>query len=120
MKLNYKLLGIISFCAAAFGFVMATLIINSENGYVGSMVFFPVFLLAIIVGFVLFSISIIVFSFDKKSLSASLLISAFLLPASFIAFCLIAKYFEIGAYRREPMIPFPISINTIVSKESES
>ena len=120
MKLNYKLLGTASFCDAAIGFAVATLIINSENGYVGSMIFLPVFLFVIIAGFVLFIISIIVFSFDKKSLGASFLISTFLLPTSFLAFCLIAKYFEIGAYRQEPMIPFPISAITIVLEESES
>ncbi len=116
MKINYKLLGIISFCAAAIGFAMATIIINSANGYVGSMAFVPVFLLVIIAGVILFIVSIIVFSFDKKSLGAGLLISAFLLPVSFIASCLIAKYFEVGAYRQEPMIPFAISANVIVLK----
>src|SRR5688500_945097 len=108
MNVNYKFVVISSFCATAIGFALATLIINSENGYVGSMVFFPLFLLVIFAGFVLFIISIIGFSFEKKGLGVCLLFSAFLLPASFIASCLIAKYFEIGAYRQQPMIPFPI------------
>ncbi len=117
MKMNYKLLGVSSFCAAAIGFVTATLIINSENGYIGSIVFLPLFLLAIFTGFVLFIISIIGFSFDKKSLGICLLASAFLLPASFIASCLIAKYFEIGSYRQQPMIPFSISANIVPKGE---
>ncbi len=119
MKLNYKLLGIISFCAAVIGFAMATIIINSANGYVGSMDFIPIFLLVIIAGVVLFIVSIIVFSFDKKSLGAGLLISAFLLPASFIASCLIAKYFEIGSYRQQPMIPFSISASANIVPKGE-
>ncbi len=116
MNLNYKLLDIISFCAAAIGFAMALIIINSANAYVGSMAFLPVFLIVIIASVVLFIISIIIFSFDKNSLGAGLLISAFLLPTSFLASCLTAKYFEIGAYHQEPMIHFPVSTNTVVSQ----
>lgn len=118
MKLNYITLGVISFIATAIGFATATVIINSENGYIGSMIFLPLFLLVIFAGVVLFITSIIVLSFDKKSLGAGLLISAFLLPASFMASCLIAKHCEIGAYRQEPMIPFPISANILVVKNA--
>jgi hypothetical protein len=116
MNVNYKLLGISSFCAAAVGFAIATIIINSENGYVGSIVFFPLFLLVIFAGLVLFIISIIGFSLDRKNLGLCLLFSAFLLPTSFITSCLIAKYFEIGAYRQQPMVPFPISANSVAPK----
>ncbi len=40
--------------------------------------------------------------------------SAFLILASFISSSLIAKYFEIGAYREEKMIPFNEGFNDIV------
>lgn len=113
-NLNYKHLGISFFCTAAIGFALASVIIYSENGYVGSMIFFPLFLLVIFAGFVLFLISIVVFSFDKNNLGIGLLLSSFLLPASFVAFCLIAKYFEIGAYRQQPMIPFPVAANIVI------
>jgi hypothetical protein len=114
MNVNYKLLGVSSFCVTAIGCAISTLIINSENGYVGSIVFFPLLLLVSFAGLVLFIISIVVFSFEKNSLGACLFFSAFLLPASFIASCLIAKYFEIGAYQQQPMIPFPIAMIIVV------
>jgi hypothetical protein len=120
MNVNYKLLGISSFCAIAIGFALAALIINSENGYVGSMILLPLFLVASFAGFVLFIVSIISFSFDKKSRGACFLFSAFLLPASFIASCLTAKYFEIGAYRQQPMIPFPVAARIVVLKDTPS
>ena len=106
MDVNYKLLGVSAFCASAIGFAASTLIINSENGYIGSMVFFPIFLLVSFAGFILFIISLISFTLNKMNLGICLLSSAFLLPVSFISSCLIAKYFEIGAYRQEPMISF--------------
>jgi Zn-dependent membrane protease YugP len=117
MNVNYKLLSISSFCAVAIGCAISTVIINSENGYVGSIIVFPLLLLVSFVGFILFIIGFIVLSFDKKSLGVCLLFSAFLLPASFIASCLIAKYFEIGAYRQQPMISFPVAVSMIVLKD---
>lgn len=108
MNVSYKLLGVSSFCAVAVGFAAATLIINSENGYIGSMVFFPLFLLTIFAGIILFISSFMSFVFNKMSLGASLLLSSILLLSSFILFCLIAKYFEIGAYQQQPMVPIPI------------
>src|SRR5688500_9689451 len=108
MSVSYKLLAISSFCAVTVGFAVSTLIINSENGYIGGMVFLPLFLLVILVGFILFIISLVSFGLNKMSLGISLFLSAILLPLSFILSCLIAKYFEIGAYRQQPMIPFPV------------
>ena len=109
MNINKEFVGIVSFCAAASGSGLSMLIINSENGYVGSIIFLPLFLLVIVVGIVLFIVGIIIgFGSDKKSWGWALLFSSFFLPASFVASCLIAKYFEIGAYLQEPMIPFPI------------
>jgi hypothetical protein len=109
MNINKEFVGIVSLCAAASGFGLSMLIISSENGYVGSIIFLPLFLLVIVVGIVLFIVSIIIgFGSDQKSWGWTLLSLSFFLPTSFVASYLIAKYFEIGAYRQEPMIPFPI------------
>jgi hypothetical protein len=84
------------------------------------MFFLPLFLLVCFVGIVLFIISILVFSFEKDSLGMCFLFAAFLLPLGFLGSCLVAKYFELGAYRQDPMIPFSISANVIVLKSSKS
>lgn len=110
--MNYKFLGISSVCSIAIGIAMATLIINSENGYIGSMIFLPVFVFVILVSFILFISSIIGFTISKNW-GVNLLISAFLFPASFLTACLIAKYFEIGAYHQEPMIQLKIFAGTL-------
>jgi hypothetical protein len=52
------------------------------------------------------------------NLGICLLLSAFLLPVSFLASCLIAKYFEIGAYRHQPMTPIPVAANNVVLKKA--
>lgn len=109
MTISKELVGAISLCAAMSGFGLSAVIINSENGYVGGMIFVPLFLLVIIAAIVLFIAGVIGFSLDRKSWGWGLLLSSFLLPASFIASCLVAKYFEIGAYRIQPMIPLSVS-----------
>jgi hypothetical protein len=88
---------------------MALLVITSENGYVGSMIFGLLFFALIFIVLLLFFISIFCFAVEKNTVGFCFLISTILLPASFLLCCLTAKYFEIGAYRQEPMIPFQIS-----------
>lgn len=104
--MNYKLLGIKSLLSAIIGIAMSMLIIGSENGYVGGMIFVPIFLLVIVVSLILFSIGIIGISQKQIDFGVTLLISSLLLPTTFVVSCLIAKYLEIGAYHQEPMIQF--------------
>jgi hypothetical protein len=50
---------------------------------------------------------------EKKS-APWLLLSAVLLPASFISSVIVVKHFELGAYRQEPMISIDEGVNNIV------
>ena len=92
-------------------------VIYSENGYVAGFVFFPLFLLVGAASLILFVIGLIGLASKSKS-AAWLLLSAILLPASFISLGLVAKFFELGAYRQEPMTSISDGVNNIVvSKE---
>ena len=92
-------------------------IITSENGYVGGMMVLPLLLLISVLCLFLLIAGIFNFILGNKSLGLCLLSMVFSLPASFILFCLIAKYFEIGAYRQDPMIPFPVAANIAILKD---
>lgn len=116
--MNYKTLGISTLLSIISGLAISLLVIGSENGYVGSMVFGLLFFLILFVVLVLLVSSLFCLSFNKDILGLCLLISALLLPSSFLLSCLIAKYFEIGAYRQEPMIPFPVATNIALTKQA--
>jgi hypothetical protein len=107
--MNYKALGISSMFTFVVGLSMALLVITSENGYIGGMVFGLLFFALLFLVPILLIFTILGFTLENKTVGFCLLISTILLPASFIAVCVFAKYFEIGAYRQEPMIPFPVS-----------
>jgi hypothetical protein len=89
------------------------LVASSQNGYSAGFVFIPIFLFICFASLLLFVISVICLGLKNK-FGWWLLLSTFLLPASFISSALTAKYFEIGAYRQEPMILLNDEINNIV------
>ena len=88
-------------------------VVNSENGYVAGYVFFPLFLLIGLATLCLLIAGLIYLVIETK-LGGWILLAAFLLPASFISSASIAKYFEIGAYRQEPMISFDDEMSNII------
>lgn len=92
----------------------ATLMVaSSANGYVAGFVVLPLILLIGVASLILFVVGCICLGF-KSSVASWLLLSAFLLPASFISSAMVAKYFEIGAYHQDPMIPISDGINSVV------
>lgn len=94
-------------CSATF------LIASSENGYVAGFIVLPLFLLFGVASLILLISGFICLGVRSK-IAPWLLLSAFLLPASFISSALVAKYFEIGAYYQEPMTPIPSRFSSVV------
>lgn len=94
-------------CGATF------LIASSSNGYSAGFIFLPLFLLIAVTSLILFIAGFICLGVESKS-APWLLLSAVLLPASFISSALVAKHFEIGAYYQEPMTPIPSGVSRSV------
>ncbi len=113
MNTIYRNFVISSLVSIGIGFSATMLVVNSENGYVAGFIFLPLFLFICVASLILFIVGLISLGLENKSW-AWLLLSAFLLPASFFSACLIAKYFEIGAYRQEPMISFLDEVNNVI------
>ncbi|MCW5959674.1 MAG: hypothetical protein KIS76_05880 [Pyrinomonadaceae bacterium] len=89
------------------------LVASSDNGYVAGFVFLPLFilisflsLLSVVVGFILLV--------KNNKLAPWILLLGVLVPTSFISAGSAAKYFEIGAYREEPMVPFYERVDNVV------
>lgn len=113
MNTSYRNLAISSLLSIGIGIGATMLIVNSANGYVAGFVFLPLFFFIGLVSLILFVVGFICLGLKNKAWTWVLL-SAFLLPASFFSACLTAKYFELGAYRQEPMIPIPEEISNVV------
>lgn len=113
MSANYKNF-IITFLTSFVVGCGATLIVaNSENGYTAGFVFLPLFFLICITTLALF-ISGIVCLILKSKFAPWLLLSAVLLLTFFLSSAMIAKHFEIGAYRQDPMISFSDEVSNVV------
>lgn len=105
---------IITFLASvAIGCGATYLIASSENGYVAGYIVLPLFLFFGVISLILVVVGLICLA-AKSDVAPWLLLSAFLLPASFLSSALIAKHFELGAYHQEPMIPIPSGISSVV------
>lgn len=113
MSKNFNKIILSIFLPIALGFGAILPVVNSENGYVAGYIFFPLFLLISLATLCLFIVGLIYLVIEAK-LGGWILLAAFLLPASFILSGMTAKYFEIGAYRQEPMISLDEGVNNIV------
>jgi hypothetical protein len=89
------------------------LITSSQNGYVAGFIVLPLLFLFAVASLILLVTGFVCLGLGKKS-APWLLLSAVLLPASFISSALIAKYFEIGAYHEEPMVSFSDETTSVV------
>jgi len=89
------------------------LVTSSQNGYVAGFVVLPLLFLFAVASLILLITGFVCLALGKKS-APWLLLSAVLLPVSFISSALIAKYFEIGAYHEEPMISFSDEATNLV------
>jgi hypothetical protein len=92
-------------------------VVNSSNGYVAGYVYFPLLLLIAISSVILFVVG---FAFLLRENTAGLyfLAAMILVPTGFFGSAFIAKHFELGAYREEPMSPIiPTIANKVILKK---
>lgn len=110
--LNLKLLItiVVSLGLGALGVVP---IVQSENGYVAGYIVLPLFFLLVLACLVLFIVGIAFLCFEKKA-GFYLLVAMLMLPVGFLGSALLAKHFEIGAYRVDPIDPMTPEISNIV------
>lgn len=88
-------------------------VVTSDNGYVAGFVFFPILLLGALTCLVLFIVGIAYLVFEK-TFGLYFLLAMILLPTGFFGAAFTAKYFEIGAYREEPLVPMTPPVGNII------
>ena len=115
----YLIAPAISFICGVLGIVIVA---SEANGYVASMTFLLIFLVVLALSGILLLAGVIALAAEPhKKIGASLLLSAVLLFAGFLASGFVAKTFEIGAYREEPMISLIPDIgNKVIFKKDVS
>ena len=113
MKAVYKKIILTFLISFGIGSGAILLVAKSDNGYVAGFVFLPLFFLIALLSLILFVVGFMLLGSTEKSAPWVLLL-AVLIPANFITSGLLAKYFEIGAYREEPMVPIPNEVSNIV------
>ena len=119
MKGVYKKIILTFLISFGIGGGAILLVASSDNGYVAGFVFLPLFFLIGISSLILFIVGFILLGSNNKS-APWILLSAILVPVCFISSGLIAKYFEIGAYREEPMTPISDGVNNVVVFKEET
>jgi hypothetical protein len=95
------------------GILAIFLVINSANGYVAGFVFLPLVVL-VLVGTVGLFIAGLVATGMKGRPGLWVLLSAPMLFCGFFGGAIVAKQFEIGAYREDPMVPLTPPVTNIV------
>lgn len=113
MKPVYRNLLITTVISLAIGILGMVPVVRSDNGYVAGYVFFPLLLLLAGACIVLFIIGIILLAGEKKG-GLYFLLAMLLLPVGFFGSAFIAKHFEMGAYREDPMVPLTPEVSNIV------
>lgn len=113
MKTIYKKIILTFLISFGIGGGAILLVASNDNGYVAGFVLLPLFFLIGIASLILFVVGLILLGIKNKS-APWIILLAILIPASFISSGLIAKYFEIGAYRQEPMVSFDEEVNNII------
>lgn len=113
MKTVYKKIFLIFLLSFVIGSGAISLVVRSDNGYVAGFVFLPILFFISLLSLILFIVGFILLVLKEKS-APWILLSAVLIPSFFISSGLIAKHFEIGAYREEPMVSIPEEISSII------
>jgi hypothetical protein len=94
--------------SAIVGMLPIAIFSSAENGYVAGYLGLPILFLVVTI-FILLVITAVVFiANDRFAIALYLILSIFLVPAIAFGFALAAKHFEIGAYRVQPVRPFPV------------
>lgn len=103
--------------AVSVGICGTAIVVQSENGYVGSMMYGPLIMAFGVLCFLTLFGGLVTLT---KPAGPALLLATLLLPVSFLGTAGIAKYFEWGAYREEPMVSFPPPIANKVVFRSDA
>jgi hypothetical protein len=94
--------------SAIVGMIPIAIFASAENGYVAGYLALPILFLMVTL-FIVIGITAVVFiAKDKFAIALYLILSIFLGPAFAFGFAQAATHFGIGAYRIEPVRPFPI------------
>jgi hypothetical protein len=94
--------------SAVAGTVPTAILASADNGYVAAYALLPLlFLVLILCGFLLFS-AIAFIAKEKFAIALYFLLSVLLVPTFWAVSAEVAKHFEIGAYRVDPLQPFKI------------
>lgn len=114
-----KLILFTAIASIALGLSAVAIVVNEPNGYIAGFTFFFLFLLitlgsgALIIGGIVTAIIN-----QTRRFAPLLVLAAVLLPSSFFVGASVAKQFELGAYRQEPMVTFPPSVaNKVLFKK---
>lgn len=94
--------------SAVAGTIPTAILASAENGYVASYAVPPLLLLTAIVCFLLIICSLAFIAKEKFAIALYFLLSVLLVPAFWFGSAMAAHYFELGAYRVEPMRPVNI------------
>lgn len=113
MKAVYKKILLTFLISFGIGGGAILLVVRSDNGYTAGFVFLPLFFSIALLSLILFVVGFILLG-SKEKFAPWVLLSAVLIPACFLSSSLAAKYFEIGAYREEPMVSLIDEVSNIV------
>ena len=108
MKGIYRNLVISGILSLGLGVLSIMPVVLSENGYVAGYVYLPLLILIFLVAAILFLVGFGLIAASKKA-GPYILLSSILIPVGFFGGAFVFKYFEVGAYRVEPMIPFSVN-----------
>lgn len=94
-------------------------VVQSDNGYVAGYVFFPVVLLILLVSIILGIAGLVTLAVWNRA-APFLITAALLIPTGFFGAAFVAKKFEVGAYREQPMSSIVPSIANKVIFEKDA
>lgn len=94
--------------SAVAGSIPTAILASADNGYVAGYFILPLLFLLAIVCVLLFISAILFIAKEKFAIGLYFLLSILLVPAFWGVSATVAKHFEIGAYRIEPMVPFEV------------
>ena len=107
--------------SAVAGSIPTAILASADNGYIAGYFILPLLILFGIVCVLLLISAILFIAKDKFAIGLYFLLSILLVPAFWLGSASVAKHFEIGAYRIEPMRPIiPPIANKIIFKKGVS
>lgn len=94
--------------SAVAGTIPTAILASADNGYVAGYMVPPLLFLTAVVCILLILCSLAFIANERFAIALYFLLSVLLIPAFWFGSAMAAHYFELGAYRVEPMQPFDI------------